>query len=105
MEFFNRGKNDNTDLNLNQSIIDFMNNNANETNEDFDPELLRNKEIQQKFKLKSGWRPSPPNTTLDTFQRAVKLEILKSKPKHKRSDNLTKQERMGLKTLRITPTL
>ena len=47
--FFNRGKNDNNDLNLNQSIIDFMNNNANETNEDSDPELSKNKEIQQKF--------------------------------------------------------
>ena len=103
VEFFNRGKNDNNDLNLNQSIIDFMNNNTNETNDNSDPELLKNKEIQQKFKLKSGWRPSSPNRTLDTFQRSVKLEILKSKPKHKNSDNLTKQERKGLKTLRDNP--
>ena len=103
VEFFNRGKNDNNDLNLNQSIIDFMTNNANETNEDSDSELSKNNEIQQKFKLKSGWRPSPPNRTLDTFQRSVKLEILKTKPKHKISDNLTKQERMGLKTLKDNP--
>ena len=74
MEFFNRGKNDNIDLNLNQSIIDFMNNYGNETNEDTGQELLKKKEIQQKFELKSGWRPSLPNRTLDTFQRSVKLE-------------------------------
>ena len=56
-----------------------------------------------KFKPKSDWRPYPPNRTLDIFQRSIKQEILKCKFKHKRHDNLTKNERIGMRTLRENP--
>ena len=103
MEFFNRESNDQTDHTLNQSIIDFMNNNATENNPYLDNEDELNKEIQQKFRPKSGWKPQPPNRTLDLFQRSIKQEILKCKTKVKHFNNLTKDERTGLKTLRDNP--
>ena len=67
MEFFRRDTNENNDLNINQSITDFMNNNAeaNPTENELEDEL--NKQIHQKFRPKSGWRPNPPNRTLDIF--------------------------------------
>ena len=103
MEFFSRYCNDKEDININQSIIDFMNLNANDTDIDEQNEEALNKEIQSKFKLKSSWRPCPPNRTLDIFQRSIKQEILKSKFKTKRYDNLTKEERKGLKILKDNP--
>ena len=98
VEFFNRDKKDSDNPSISQSIIDFMNNNATEELNDNDMEDLKNKEIQKIFKPKSGWRPSPPNKTLETFQRSVKQEILRSKPKRRKFDNLTNEERKGLKT-------
>ena len=68
MEFFSRDNTDSTDTNINQSIIDFMNQNANESQIEISNEEALNKELQAKFKLKSSWRPSPPNKTLDIFQ-------------------------------------
>ena len=76
MEFFDRDKQDAHDPLNNESIIDFMNQNA-EVKEDLDIEDPLNKELQKKFKLKSTWRPNPPNRALDIFQRSVKQEILK----------------------------
>ena len=102
MEFFGREGKDN-DLNITKSIIDFMNQNAEETSDSTDIEDNLNKEIHKKFKLKSGWRPYPPNRTLDIFQRSVKQEILKCRPKHKKHDNLTGNERKGLKALKQNP--
>ena len=61
MEFFSRDNNDTVETNISQSIIDFMNQNANDTETDSTDEEALNKEIQSKFKLKSDWRPSPPN--------------------------------------------
>ena len=99
MEFFSRDKEDETSTQTNQSIIDFMNNNANETVNDDKTEEELNKEIQQKFRPKSNWNPNPPNRTLDLFQRSVKQEILKSKVKKRHFNNLTKEEKKGLKRL------
>ena len=65
--------------------------------------LKQNLEIQKIFKPKSGWRPNPPNITLEIFRRSIKQEILKSKPKKVRHNNLSKQERIGLKQLRDNP--
>ena len=95
MEFFSRESNDQTDHTLNQSIIDFMNNNATEIDQNLDKEDELNKEIQQMFRPKSGWKPQPPNRTLDLFQRSIKQEILKCKTKVKHFNNLTKDERIG----------
>ena len=103
MEFFSRDNTDSTDTNINQSIIDFMNQNTNESQIEISNEEALNKELQAKFKLKSSWRPSPMNRTLDIFQRSIKQEILKSKFKTKKYDNLTKEERKGLKSLRDNP--
>ena len=62
MEFFSRDKEDENPTGINQSIIDFMNNNATDKTEE---EL--NTELQQKFRPKSNWKPNPPNRTLDLF--------------------------------------
>ena len=103
MEFFTRDKPENNNIQISQSIIDFMNQNASEETTDNDLEDLKNKEIQKSFKPKFSWRPDPPNRTLDTFQRSVKQDILRSKPKHKNDKNLTKEERLGLNKLRDNP--
>ena len=105
MEFFSRDDNDlkKDDININQSIIDFMNQNAKKEDTSSPNEESLNKEIQAKFKPKSEWRPYPPNRTLDIFQRSIKQEILKCKFKHKRHDNITKEERIGIRTLRENP--
>ena len=102
MEFFGRENKDN-DLNIHRSIIDFMNQNTSDTKEQPDIEDTLNKEIQKKFKPKSGWKPSPPNRTLEVFQRSVKQEILKCRPKYNKHDNLTKEEQRHLRTLRENP--
>ena len=68
MEFFSRENTDRIDTNINQSIIDFMNQNANESQIETSNEEALNKELQAKFKIKSSWRPSPTNKTLDIFQ-------------------------------------
>ena len=105
MEFFSRDDIDqkNDDTNINLSIIDFMNQNAQSDDPSTPDEESLNKEIQAKFKPKSEWRPYPPNRTLDIFQRSIKQEILKCKFKHKRHDNLTKEERLGMRSLRDNP--
>ena len=63
MEFFSRDNSDKVDTNINQSIIDFMNFNTNDTGVDEPNEEALSKEIQSKFKLKSSWRSSPRNRT------------------------------------------
>ena len=103
MEFFSTDTNDNTSTNINQSMTDFMNQNVNDTEDDLQHEESLNAEIQSKFKLRSSWRPYPPNKTLKIFRRSIKHEFLKCKPKHKEHDNLTKEERKGLKTLKENP--
>ena len=58
MEFFGRDTKESNELNINQSIIDFMNNNgeADPTENELEDGL---KEIQQKFRPKSGWETKP----------------------------------------------
>ena len=105
MEFFSRDKEYENPTGISQSIIDFMNNNANEkpTTDKTEEEL--NTELQHKFRPKSNWKPNPPNKTLDLFQRSVKQEILKSRVKKRHYNNLTKQEKIGLKKLKDNPNI
>ena len=103
MEFFSRDQTDSIQPQVSQSIIDFMNQNAREDQSDSDNESTLNKELQQKFKPKSTWRPKPPNRTLDLFQRSVKQEILKSKFKPIRHKNITKGENIGMNKLTSNP--
>ena len=100
LEFFNRDKKEGTDPFNNQSIIVFINQNAQDEVNDLDSDTTKSMGIQKKFKPKSGWRPNPPNRALEIFQRSIKQEILKSKPKTNRNNNLTKQERIGLQSLK-----
>ena len=66
---------------------------------------LKTRKYKQIFKPKSNWRPNPPNRALEIFQRSVKQEILKSKPKKCKHKNLTWEESKGLKVLRYNPHL
>ena len=75
-----------------------MNENAENPIED-----SKNKAIKNKFNPKSTWRPNPSNKTLDSFQRAFKQDLLKSKPKMNRTQNLTKDERIGLNEPKKNP--
>ena len=105
MEFFSRDKEYENPTGISQSIIDFMNNNANEKSTTDKTEEELNTELQQKFRPKSNWKPNPPNKTLDLFQKSVKQEILKSRVKKRHYNNLTKQERIGLKKLKDNPNI
>ena len=49
------------------------------------------------------WVTMPSTIALDTFQRSVKQDILRAKPKHKTHNNLTKEERLRLNKLRDNP--
>ena len=80
-----------------------MNQNAIDDQSDSDTESTLNKELQQKFRPKSTWRPKPPNKTLDLFQRSVKQEILRSKIKPTRYKNTTKNENIGMNKLTSNP--
>ena len=75
MQFF-RPQDDNNDLMVSQSIIDFMNENASSDNQE-EPNNDPYKSIHKPFTKKSALRPNPPNKTLDTFQRAFKGNLLK----------------------------
>ena len=96
--FFDNNPVNNNDLDIDQEIIDFMNENAGTQEEE-----TINKQINSQFKHKSNWRPNPPNKTLDNFQRAFKNDLLKQKIQKPKSNNLTKQERMGLAELSKNP--
>ena len=76
-QFF-KPTNEKFDLEITQSIIDFMNKNAQEESEDTPTDDPYN-EIHQTFKNKSCWRPNLPNKTLDTFTRASKMNLLECK--------------------------
>ena len=76
-------------------FIDFMNENARDQNTD--------SQIHQPFKNKSSWKPNPPNRTLDTYKRAFKIDLLKSKLKPNHQHNLTKEQWKGLMELRKNP--
>ena len=45
----------------------------------------------------------PSNKTLDSFQRAFKTDLLKSKLAKKAKHNLTKEEKMGLNEFKKNP--
>ena len=61
------------------------------------------KEIHRPFKNKSSWKPNPPNRTLDTYERAFKMNLLNSKVKQCHQHNLTKEQWKGLMELRKNP--
>ena len=71
VEFFNRDKKDTNDPINDQSIINFMNQNAQADLDDSDIETAKSLEIQKIFKPKSDWRLNPPNRTLEIFQRSI----------------------------------
>ena len=59
MQFFN--PTDTTDTKINQSVIDFMNENARENENDSPADNVDPyKEIHKPFKNKSSWKPNPP---------------------------------------------
>ena len=103
MQFFNP-TDDTTKSNINQSVIDFMNENAKEDMNDSPADNVDPyKEIHRPFKNKSSWKPNPPNRTLDTYKRAFKMNLLNSKVKQCHQHNLTKEQWKGLMELRKNP--
>ena len=100
-QFF-KPTNENIDLEITQSIIDFMNKNAEDEYEDITVNNPYN-EIHQKFKNKSRWKPNPPNKTLDTFKRAFKMNLLECKFNKNPLQNITKDERAGMRDLQNNP--
>ena len=84
------------DNQLTQSIIDFMNENAEidtPTPADNDPY----KHIHRPFRNKSSWKPDPPNRTLDTFKGVFKNDLLMSSNYKQTYPNLFKPEYCHLK--------
>ena len=80
MQFFKPQENQ-PEVNISQSIIDFMNENAktecNESTIESDPY----KEIHKNLKNKSSWKPSPPNKTLDSFKSSNPEIVIKKADK------------------------
>ena len=95
MQFFNTSF-QTDDLNISQSIIDFMNENAGTDTSELQQQTDPCKEINKTFKNKSTWKPNPPNRTLNTFKRAFKMNLLKSEPRQNHKHNLTKEQWKGL---------
>ena len=58
------------------------------------------KDLHSQFRNKSTWKPPNIHQSLDVFQRAFNLGLLKAKPKTLRHKNLTNQESLGLSSLR-----
>ena len=102
--FHNTDTNEN--LNIDHSIVDFMNQNAKDSDTDSDTNTIpdqTDQHIKHKFVNKSTWRPDPPNKTLETFQRSFKQDLLKYKKHKHKGNNLNKEERKGLKELNDNP--
>ena len=100
MEFFSRENNQNPDIKINQSITNFINNNTQIDTASQSNETHKNSEINKLSNHKYSYKPSPYNKTLDTFQKAFKMALFKSKTNFKRHQNLTKAERSGLYQLK-----
>ena len=103
MQFFSNTKH-NSELDMPQSIIDFMNENT-KTHDQADSASDPYKEIHSKFKNKSTWTPNPPNKTLEVFKRAFKMNLLKAKIPLNQKGNLTNKERLGLTELTNNPNI
>ena len=103
MQFFSNTKH-NSELDMPQSIIDFMNENA-KTPDQTEAQSDPYKEIHSKFKNKSSWTPNPPNKILEIFKRVFKMNLLKAKIPPNQKGNLTKQERLGLTELANNPNI
>ena len=104
MQFFTP-KETNTELNISQSIIDFMNENATDTTteQEYVPKEHLYEHIHQKSRNKSKRRPNPPNKTLDSFKRAFKMDLLQDKTLVNNIPNLTKEEWKGINELKQNP--
>ena len=103
VQFF-KTTNEEVDLQITQSIIDFMNKNASferESQEDRDPY----ENIQRPFRNKSSLKPNPSNGTLDTFKRAFRQNLLMSTNNKHIQPNLSKDEWKGLLELRKNPNI
>ena len=103
MKFFNRDKPENDNIQISQSIIDFVNQNASEEPTENDLEDIKTRRSRNHLNLNLAGDQTLQTETLDTFQRSVKQDILRAKPKHKNYNNLTKEERLRLKKLRDNP--
>ena len=55
--------------------------------------------IHKNFKPKSNWKPANTHVSLNAFKHAFKKQLLHSKNHKRPKDNLTKDERTGLKSL------
>ena len=66
-----------TNTEIDQSSIDFMNQNAKDSDYSDTSNSDNEDRIKKKFVPNSGWRPYPPNKTLKTFQRSFKHDLLK----------------------------
>ena len=104
MQFFSP-KDKDTELNISQSIIDFMNENATNTHTDQEDtqDEHQYEHIHQKFRNKSKWKPNPPNKTLDSFKRAFKMNLLQDNTPAHINTNLTKEEWKGINQLQKNP--
>ena len=63
------------------------------------------KDLHSQFRNKNTWKPPNIHLSLDVFQRAFMLGLLKAKPKTLRHKNLTNQETLGLSALRDNPNI
>ena len=99
MKFFNRDKPENDNIQISQSIIDFVNQNASEESTENDLEDIKTRRSRNHLNLNLAGGQTLQTETLDTFQRSVKQDILRAKPKHKNYNNFTKEERLRLKKL------
>ena len=99
---FIRPQDDQNNLMVSQSIIDFMNENASSDIQE-EPNNDPYKSIHKHFNNKSSWRPNPPNKTLDAFKRAFKMNLLKDTVHKRPIPNLSKDQWKGLLNLRNNP--
>ena len=104
MQFFSP-KDKDTKLNISQSIIAFMNENATSTQNNVEDtqDEPQYEHIHQNFRNKSKWKPNPPSKTLDSFKRAFKMNLLQDNTPVHYQPNLTKEEWKDINQLQKNP--
>ena len=80
----------------NHQLVPFLSNNLDENENPY-------KQVHAPFRNKSTWKPTNTHISLNVFKQAFKTNLLHSKIKKKTSDNLTKDQRMILKSLSDNP--
>ena len=79
-----------------QQLVEFMALNLEESENPY-------QDIHKKFVNKSNWKPQSIHNSLEVFQRAFKTGLLKSKIKHSKTKNLSKNQFTALKSLCENP--